>query len=323
MNSTPLSAARLSALFAAHPGPESFGPDSEFPALVLQLEGVDPALTEMLRILPCPVVGIGDGPLAFACDVVLPNVDGLQALLVGIRSAPLAAMVLVQHLRASEHLPLLQAFTAESMAYATVQMGPEFRRWQEMRTSVGTLAEDGPPVIIDRGEATLRLTMNRPESLNAIDVEMRDALCEAFDLAAIDPDVQRIDLRGAGRCFSVGGDVREFGLASDPATAHWIRSIRLPARRLMPVAGKLLVRIDGAAIGAGIEIAAFADRIVATSSAWFQLPELKYGLIPGAGGTVSIPRRIGRQRAAYMMLSMRRIPAPVALRWGLIDAIEA
>jgi enoyl-CoA hydratase/carnithine racemase len=323
MNSSPLSAASLSTLFAAHPGPENFGPDSEFPALVLLLEAADPAFAEMLRILPCPVIGIGDGPLAFACDVLLPHAGQLPALLAAIRSAPIAAMTLVQHLRASEHLPLQQAFTAESMAYATVQTGPEFRRWQATQTRVPPLAENGPPLLIDRQETTLRLTMNRPANLNAIGVEMRDALCEAFDLAAIDPDVERIELAGAGRCFSVGGDVREFGMASDPATAHWIRSIRLPARRLMPVAGKLTVKIDGAAIGSGIEIAAFADRIVATPSAWFQLPELKYGLIPGAGGTVGVTRRVGRQRAAYMMLSMRRIPAPVALEWGLIDAIEA
>jgi enoyl-CoA hydratase/carnithine racemase len=62
--------------------------------------------------------------------------------------------------------------------------------------------------------------------------------------------------------------------------------------------------------------------VTATADAWFQLPELKYGLIPGAGGTVSLPRRIGRQRTAYMALSMRRVPASTALRWGLVDAIE-
>jgi enoyl-CoA hydratase/carnithine racemase len=82
------------------------------------------------------------------------------------------------------------------------------------------------------------------------------------------------------------------------------------------------VHIHGACIGAGVEISAFAGRVTAAPAAWFQLPELAMGLIPGAGGCVSVPRRIGRQRAALMMLSGQRIDAQTALRWGLIDAIE-
>ena len=68
-------------------------------------------------------------------------------------------------------------------------------------------------------------------------------------------------------------------------------------------------------------MAAFAGRVEARADSWFQLPELKYGLLPGAGGTVSLPRRIGRQKTAYMALSMRRISASLALEWGLVDAI--
>jgi enoyl-CoA hydratase/carnithine racemase len=75
-------------------------------------------------------------------------------------------------------------------------------------------------------------------------------------------------------------------------------------------------------IGAGLEIAAFAGRVVARPDAWFQLPELKYGLIPGAGGTVSLPRRIGRQRTALLALSMQRLSAKTAHAWGLVDAVE-
>jgi hypothetical protein len=323
MNRTPLDAGELSALFASYPEPDMFGPDSGMPALAFRLEGADPALASPLRALPCPVIGIGGGgALASACDVVLPHAKALPALIAAIEETPIAAMVLVQHLRASEHLAIPHALTAESMAYATVQTGPEFGRWRQAAHPIPAVAETGPPLIIEHRGSTLQLTMNRPENLNAIGIEMRDALCAAFDLAAIDPGIGGIELRGNGRCFSIGGDVREFGLASDPATAHWVRTLRLPARHLAPLAGKLIARIEGAAIGAGIEIAAFARRVVATPGAWFQLPELGYGLIPGAGGTVSIPRRIGRQRAAYMMLSMRRIPAPVALQWGLIDAIE-
>jgi enoyl-CoA hydratase/carnithine racemase len=91
---------------------------------------------------------------------------------------------------------------------------------------------------------------------------------------------------------------------------------------LVARAGSFSVHVQGACVGAGLEMAAFAARLIATPEAWFQLPELAMGLIPGAGGCVSVPRRIGRQRAALMFLSGRRINAATALRWGLIDAIE-
>lgn len=317
-----LSGAELGELLDASPPPEMFGPGSRYPALAFQLEGAEARFADMLATLVCPVIGIGEGSLAAACDIVLESPVRLATLMAQIARAPIAAMVLVQHLRASETLGLMAGLSAESMAYATVQMGPEFRSWQERRPVMQVFKEEGPPLLIEHQDDGLHIMMNRPLSLNAIGVEMRDALCEAFNLAALDPDTHRIVLSGNGRSFSVGGDVREFGQASDPATAHWIRSVRLPARHMVAIADQLVVKVNGAAVGAGTEIAAFAHRVVATSNAWFQLPEINYGLIPGAGGTISVPRRIGRQRAAEMMLSARRIPASVALEWGLIDAIE-
>ena len=82
-------------------------------------------------------------------------------------------------------------------------------------------------------------------------------------------------------------------------------------------------RVHGVSVGAGVEFAAFAERVVAAPNASFQLPEVSIGLIPGAGGCVSIPRRIGRQRAAWLALSGRRINAATALEWGLVDEIRS
>ena len=79
--------------------------------------------------------------------------------------------------------------------------------------------------------------------------------------------------------------------------------------------------MHGPAVGAGGELAAFAGRLEATDSATFSLPEVSMGLMPGAGGTVSIPRRIGRQQAARMCLTGTTIDAATALDWGLVDAI--
>ena len=75
-------------------------------------------------------------------------------------------------------------------------------------------------------------------------------------------------------------------------------------------------------MGAGIEVAAFAGRVVADPDAVISLPELGIGLVPGAGGTVSIPARIGRHRTALMALSTRPIPATTALEWGLVDELR-
>jgi enoyl-CoA hydratase/carnithine racemase len=152
---------------------------------------------------------------------------------------------------------------------------------------------------------------------------MRDALVEALDLAATDPDIRSVIVSAAGKCFSAGGDLNEFGDAPDPAIAHTIRSVRLPAASLARCAKRVTFLVHGACIGAGIEIAAFGARVQAKPDAFFQLPEINFGLIPGAGGCVSIPRRIGRQRTAYLALSACKLDAATALEWGLIDEIVA
>ena len=86
-------------------------------------------------------------------------------------------------------------------------------------------------------------------------------------------------------------------------------------------AARVEARLHGACIGSGLEFPAFAGRVVAQDKVHFQLPELKFGLIPGAGGCVSIARRIGRQRTAWLVLSGERIRARQALDWGLVDSI--
>jgi enoyl-CoA hydratase/carnithine racemase len=177
-------------------------------------------------------------------------------------------------------------------------------------------------LIVERHDSQLHVTIDRPEARNAINRVLRDQLCEAFSLAGFDSEIRSIKLRAVGPAFSTGGDLEEFGTTRDPATAHLIRSRSLPARIIARHAKILDVHVQGACIGAGLEMAAFAGRLTASADAWFQLPELSMGLIPGAGGCVSVPRRIGRQRTALMILSGRRINAATALRWGLIDAIE-
>src|SRR5439155_24814131 len=100
-----------------------------------------------------------------------------------------------------------------------------------------------------------------------------------------------------------GGDLDEFGSFPDPATAHILRLRQSVGRRIEGVTDRVTAHLHGACVGSGIELPAFAGRVVAAESTRIALPELSLGLVPGAGGTVSLPRRIGRQRTARLALT--------------------
>jgi len=285
------------------------------------------ALAAWLNRQACVVVGVAaegvEHPLSFACDAVATSREDAGDLVRNIQAAPLSALVLVQLLRTTEGLEIPRALTVESFAYATLQAGAEFRRWlaQSPRPPAEAPRDTGPAVLLDRQGAQLRLCLNRPARRNALSVEMRDALVEALELVAADASITDVIVSGAGKCFSAGGDLSEFGSAPDPATAHAVRASRSVPALLARCAERLTFRVHGALVGAGAEMAAFGRRVEATSEAFFQLPEIRYGLIPGCGGCVSIPRRIGRLRTADLALSARRLDARTALAWGLVDAV--
>ncbi len=270
---------------------------------------------------PMPLIGIGadDHPLASQVDIVLGQELALARIGEQIALTPQASAALVQLLRAAHRAEPKAALAMESMAYAMLQAGAEHILWKGSRKHAAPCA---PGVLrLARSEDQLDLLIDRPSALNAIDRSLRDALFEAFALAALDDSIARIQLRAVGRTFSIGADLAEFGTTRDPVEAHAIRMRTLPAWPLLERAALLEIHVQGACIGSGLELAAFADRLTASPRAWFQLPETSMGILPGFGGTVSVTRRIGRQRAALLMLSGRRIDARTALRWGLIDAI--
>ena len=270
---------------------------------------------------PFPLVGIGNGdhPLASQLDVLVEPPVTLASLLDTVCAQREAALVAVQLLRLVEDLDAPTALVAESLAYGLLQGSGGHAAWEGARPD----APSFPPgkVSFERTGGVLDICLDRPAARNAIDRGMRDALREAFELAALDPDIVKVVFRGVGKVFSVGADLSEFGTTRDPAKAHAIRMQTLPAHAIVRCAEKLEVHVQGACVGSGLEMAAFARRITARSKAWFQLPELSMGVIPGAGGCISVSRRIGRQRAALMILSGKRIGAKTALDWGLIDAI--
>ena len=151
---------------------------------------------------------------------------------------------------------------------------------------------------------------------------MRDHLVAALEVAAADPSVTTVILRGNGESFCSGGDLDEFGSRPDPVTAHLVRLQRNAGRALAEVADRTTVHIHGSTVGSGIELAAFAHRVVARADTRIALPEVRLGLVPGAGGTVSLPRRIGRHATMLLAVGLQSVDARTALAWGLVDEVE-
>lgn len=273
---------------------------------------------------PCPVIGIGDIDAApELVDVAVASPAAAAAVAAAIDRHPVAAMTLTRLLRCNEGVGMADRLFAESLAYSTLQHGAEFRAWRKARRRRASQREaSAPAVLLTLEDGVFTLTLNRPERRNAYSAAMRDALCEALQCVADAPHIARAVLRGAGPCFSAGGDLDEFGLARDAGLTHASRVTRSAAALLHGLRERVEARLHGACIGAGIELPAFVSRVIARADAFFALPEVSMGLIPGAGGTASILSRIGRHRLAYMALTGARINAEIALRWGLIDAIE-
>jgi enoyl-CoA hydratase/carnithine racemase len=236
--------------------------------------------------------------------------------------SPLACHTLARVLRLTERLALEEALELESLAYSTLLGGEEFARWLRAtpHDRVGN-EPDARLVRYDREGDDVTLTLASPATRNAMSAAMRDALFEALVNVLEDPSAPAMLLRAEGRCFSVGGDLAEFGTARDLAAAHVIRTQRSCAAVLNRIGTRAQAHLHGACIGSGIEVPAAAARVTAARDLIVQLPELRMGLIPGAGGTVTLARRIGRHRLAWLCLGAFRIGADQALEWGLIEAV--
>lgn len=352
VHSLPEALARLRAPDAA----EAFGPLGDEPLLAVDVDGARrgppaerpgplagagsslPGAADALRArlarLPCPTVAVARGGAqgtaakrwAPAFDVVVESDEELARIAEAVARTPIAAATCAQLLRLGAWREIETGLVAESLAYATLQGGPEFAAWLAARHAARagrprTREPAGPPLRLARDGERLRITLDRPARRNAFSAAMRDALVEALALAADDTALGEIVLDGAGPAFCAGGDLDEFGTRPDPATAHAVRTTRSAARALAACAPRVTACVHGACFGAGLELAAFAGRVHVREDARFALPELAMGLVPGAGGTVSLPRRIGRHRTAWLALTGAELDAATALAWGLADEL--
>jgi enoyl-CoA hydratase/carnithine racemase len=266
------------------------------------------------------IIVVGDIPGAPDLDQAGPAA-AVERVREAVLRSPRAAIACGQLVRQTAVLGTSEGLAAEATAYSLLLGGAEFGRWLGERGPARPRTPTAEPVLVRREGARLSIVLNVPERRNAFSAAVREALLDAVLLAEADDTIESVELSGAGPAFCSGGDLDEFGMARDLMAAWLVRLSRAPWRVIDRIAPKVTVYAHGACVGAGTEIAAYAGRVVAAPDAFFALPEVRMGLVPGAGGSVGVVRRIGRWRAAWLMLTGERLPAATALRWGLVDEI--
>lgn len=176
-----------------------------------------------------------------------------------------------------------------------------------------------PAVLIERPAPHLALVrIHRPEAMNALNEEVRDGINSAFPELSADPEVRCIVLAGSEKAFAAGADIKE------RATMDVVTAIRMSTTRGIAQCPKpVIAAVNGYALGGGCEYAMQCDIIIASDKAKFGQPEIKLGLVPGAGGTQRLPRAVGKYNALWMLLSGNIVSAQEAQRMGLVcEVIE-
>jgi 2-(1,2-epoxy-1,2-dihydrophenyl)acetyl-CoA isomerase len=181
------------------------------------------------------------------------------------------------------------------------------------------------PLLVDRAEAVVTLTLNRPDSLNSLDISLKKALRDALASVADDPGCRSVVLTGAGRAFCVGQDLREHAamLESGSATpletvpVHYNPLVRLLAGMPKPV----VAAVRGTAAGAGASLALLADFRVGGPRTSFLMAFASVGLAGDTGASWSLPRLVGRAKATELLMLAEPVPAAEADRLGLLTRL--
>jgi len=166
------------------------------------------------------------------------------------------------------------------------------------------------------------VTLNRPQALNAFSVQMRDDLYEILSAIRQDDEVRAVIFKGSGeKAFCAGADLKEFLTAPSAVTARKIRAIRDLWRLFLSIPQPTIAALHGYVLGSGMEIALFCDLRIAAEDVIFGLPEVGLGILPGAGGTQTLPRILGMPGALDMLLTGRRLNGQEAFQMGLISQL--
>jgi 2-(1,2-epoxy-1,2-dihydrophenyl)acetyl-CoA isomerase len=179
-------------------------------------------------------------------------------------------------------------------------------------------------ILLDQAYGVLRITINQPEILNALDLPQWDALTHAFEWAHADVGIRALLITGAGRAFCAGADIRAMrerrGAAQQTARLDQIgRAVRLLAALPKPT----IAAVNGVAAGVGTSLALACDLAIAAESASFMFSWIRLGLVADGGGSWLLTRLVGPRRAKELILTGRRVPAAEALAWGLVNEVVA
>jgi enoyl-CoA hydratase len=183
-----------------------------------------------------------------------------------------------------------------------------------------TVTKEASELIVERphdGVAVVRL--NRPDARNALSMPLRRQLAEAFDALRADESVRAVVLTGSDRVFAAGADVRS--MMNVGAIEMYHRHTEHLWGAVSAYPRPVIAAVNGYALGGGLELAMHADIIIAGESASFGQPEVKLGIMPGAGGTQRLIRAVGKFQALRMCLSGEAITAEQALSWGLASEV--
>ena len=179
-------------------------------------------------------------------------------------------------------------------------------------------------ILYEKNDSIAYVTLNRPQALNAFSVRMRDDLYEVMSAIRADDEVRVAIFKGAGdKAFCAGADLKEFLTAPSAVKARRIRAVRDLWRLFLSTPQPLIAALHGYVLGSGIEIALFCDLRIADPDVIFGLPEVGLGILPGAGGTQTLPRILGLSGAMDMLLTGRRLGSQEALARGLVSQVVA
>jgi enoyl-CoA hydratase len=180
---------------------------------------------------------------------------------------------------------------------------------------------DFQTIVYEKKDSKGYITLNRPQALNAYNLQMRDELYQVLTAITDDPEVMVVILKGAGRSFCAGADLTEFLTAPSRVIARQVRWERDVWGLFLNLPQVLIAALHGYVLGSGIEMALCCDLRIASEDVRFGLPETSLGIIPAAGGTQLLPRTIGRAKSLQALLVGERIDAQEAYRFGLVNQV--
>jgi len=178
-------------------------------------------------------------------------------------------------------------------------------------------------VAIETRGGAIWITLNRPEALNAITPDIIAGISSALDRAENDPEIQAIVLTGTGRAFCAGADLKFVRSTSeDPAAvSRFLNSFLRLLERIEAFPRPFIAAINGLALAGGLELVLCCDLVVAARSARLGDAHANFGLLPGGGGSVRLPRKVGPTRAKYLLYTADFLPAEELAAWGLVNEV--